>query len=1377
MDIATLGIRIDNGQAVSSVDQLTRRLDILGTTGDSAVGRLKSAFTGFAAATGLSLLGAKFLKETIDSQNAMAQLEARVRSMGGTAGHSVQELDDLSKSMQQVSTFSDEAVKSGEAMLLTFGKIKGDNFNRATQAIIDMSAALGGDLQGAALQVGKALQDPEQGLLALRRAGVSFSVSQQQVIKDLFDTGHEAQAQALILKELEKEFGGSASAARDTFGGALKGLGNDFGDLFEQTKDGTSGVVGFIRKVDEGVKSVHLFGTEIKTLTEVIGGAGLVAVLSLIGPKIVAFASLWAFSVTAAFTTAAAAGTGLTGVLWGLSFVVAPLLAGLAPLALLATAGALAIYDLNKAFDDYNDKIEEASKNTPEYVEYLKALGRAKAHTSTEFGGNVAPKSQADTDASKQLRDFISETQAQTDKQRALNAAYMGSATALAVMGAQLEGAIAKAKEHKDAKKSEWGEIDRAIDALTRENVQAAKLAAVKQNAQDTTQQAAANALMVQGAKDADLLATANLAVAHAQLVLAGTSDMDAAAHRAASDAVEIATANVLHLQAAQDAAAKMNAADVEYRKAVIGATKEEVGWAKDKLNETYRTISAEQSLKDATIDRVAAQEHANAVAKEQVDFQKSIAATVMETIRGLGNIKDQTAQFVRDQKNKQEEYQKDLRQILSDGIGKITTDGFKSFHDFFEDVFQLFSKLMARMQQEGKDSGFGFGAMKYASAGIAGGLTGYQVGSQGGTPGSGALSGAVAGFAVAGPYGAAAGALVGAAGELLGAAKASKEAAEAQKAAQQSAYTSLLQMNVTAGTSSQRAADVAATRIAADQLFDAIDKALPGLKNQTEREKELAQVRADEVIIVAKINEAEKIKAAQEAFAQFRALQDLRLRNLSAQGLTAEAKAYQDALEVQDAMNQGRSAEYVALLKTTLAIENETAAKQKAAEEAANNGKLQEELSIRMLRLSGNLIEANRRARAMDYQSQIQQAIAGGAHSDLIQQLVNVQNAEEQAAALQDVKDALTKVITTMTDKVTSALREQLTVAQGQLDAAKNQLTVGTQALQATQKAAEALTQYRDSLSLGSLSALSPVQQYATAKATFDALASQAAGGNLDAASKLPDAGNAFLSQSRNYNASGIGFANDSARVQSVVGSLASGLTQEQSDQQKIVDAAQHQVDLLTVVTDTLKQQLDAMQASADQITKAIQDSDENHIGAVVGMFRDYVTSYQQEVLGIAGAILPTAEGVFTAFTNTIHADAQSSQYLLDKIFGVLTGIGNSLLNSPVYPTSTSATNPAIPSNLRYDEGLDAYLLPNGTVYEGPTPTGKTGASASSSTNSTATVAALQLVVNRQDATIAVLQSGLSQLVEASDANTKAIADNTRITRQGLEAMRAAVA
>jgi hypothetical protein len=112
-------------------------------------------------------------------------------------------------------------------MLLTFTGIRNevgkgnDVFNQATSAATDLAAGLNQGkvtaegTQQAATLLGKALNDPIAGMTALRRVGISFTTSQQNQIKALTKSGHTLEAQKLILREVNKEFGGTARAAAD----------------------------------------------------------------------------------------------------------------------------------------------------------------------------------------------------------------------------------------------------------------------------------------------------------------------------------------------------------------------------------------------------------------------------------------------------------------------------------------------------------------------------------------------------------------------------------------------------------------------------------------------------------------------------------------------------------------------------------------------------------------------------------------------------------------------------------------------------------------------------------------------------------------------------------------------------------------------------------------------------------------------------------------------------------------------------------------------------------------------------------------------------------------------------------------------------------
>ncbi len=224
----------DAAQSASKLERSFARAGQGINRGLSGIGRgLATRLAPLAVIGAAGMLGKTFLEKTIAQEKAVKSIEAVIKSTGGVAGVTSKAAQELAASLQKVTTFGDEAILPAEALLLTFTKIGKDVFPDATKIVLDMSEALGQDLKSSAVQVGKALNDPILGVSALRRVGVSFSASQQKVIKDLAETGRVAEAQRLILKELQTEFGGAAVAARDTLGGALKALGNAFGDAFE----------------------------------------------------------------------------------------------------------------------------------------------------------------------------------------------------------------------------------------------------------------------------------------------------------------------------------------------------------------------------------------------------------------------------------------------------------------------------------------------------------------------------------------------------------------------------------------------------------------------------------------------------------------------------------------------------------------------------------------------------------------------------------------------------------------------------------------------------------------------------------------------------------------------------------------------------------------------------------------------------------------------------------------------------------------------------------------------------------------------------------------------------------------------------------------
>jgi hypothetical protein len=160
-------------------------------------------------------------------QKETAQTNAVLKSTGDAAHVTAKQVADLAEAIQHKSGIDEATIHSGENLLLTFRNIRNetgkgnDIFTQATHVMADMSTALGEDMNSAALQLGKALQDPIKGVAQLHREGVDFTAGQIATIKSMVDSGHTMAAQKLILQELNKEFGGSADALGKTLPGQI----------------------------------------------------------------------------------------------------------------------------------------------------------------------------------------------------------------------------------------------------------------------------------------------------------------------------------------------------------------------------------------------------------------------------------------------------------------------------------------------------------------------------------------------------------------------------------------------------------------------------------------------------------------------------------------------------------------------------------------------------------------------------------------------------------------------------------------------------------------------------------------------------------------------------------------------------------------------------------------------------------------------------------------------------------------------------------------------------------------------------------------------------------------------------------------------------
>ena len=195
---------------------------------------LLKEFTGLTLGVGALAAGMKWIVgEAGEAEIATARLNAVLKATGGVAGLTADELNNMATSLSNMSGVDDEAIVNAEAVLLTYTKLGKQAFPQAMRAAMDLSAVLGTDLQSAVQMLGKALDNPAEGLTALTRAAGKFTEEEEKMIQGLVDVGKLEEAQTVILEKLEGKYGGAAEAMGNTMVGSTNRLKNALNNLAE----------------------------------------------------------------------------------------------------------------------------------------------------------------------------------------------------------------------------------------------------------------------------------------------------------------------------------------------------------------------------------------------------------------------------------------------------------------------------------------------------------------------------------------------------------------------------------------------------------------------------------------------------------------------------------------------------------------------------------------------------------------------------------------------------------------------------------------------------------------------------------------------------------------------------------------------------------------------------------------------------------------------------------------------------------------------------------------------------------------------------------------------------------------------------------------
>ncbi len=278
-DIIQLGLSLDSSKVLTARDKANRALDSISRSSkrtqasvsklQRGFGRLAGAAVAFVGIRQLTRGFTAMVEATKAGEQSAAKVNSVLRATEFAAGKTARAINQLSQAMADTTLFNDDEVRNLSAVLLTFKRVQGQVFDEAIGLIADMATVLGTDLKSAALQVGKALNDPVARLTDLSRAGITFTEQQKAMVRVMAEAGDMAGAQGVIIDELRNEFGGAAAGAQTGLFGSInstKKAWDDFLEALGRTSVVQTAVGGFFDFMSKGLEMITPFRDELGLL-------------------------------------------------------------------------------------------------------------------------------------------------------------------------------------------------------------------------------------------------------------------------------------------------------------------------------------------------------------------------------------------------------------------------------------------------------------------------------------------------------------------------------------------------------------------------------------------------------------------------------------------------------------------------------------------------------------------------------------------------------------------------------------------------------------------------------------------------------------------------------------------------------------------------------------------------------------------------------------------------------------------------------------------------------------------------------------------------------------------------------------------------------
>ncbi len=216
-------------EIIAEVKKATRTIEQFAKQSEKQLGGIKFGIDVTAINQGIQLVTRalapfvdllKFsVQEALESERALASLGQAMRNVGDFSADAVADFERFAGALQDITGIQDETIIGGAALAKSFN-VTNNEAKLLVKAAIDLSAATGRDLNSSIEALGKSLNGVADKSLTKIIPGLKSLTTEQLVAGE-------------AIKLVGERFEGSAKAASETFGGALKQLTVQVGETAE----------------------------------------------------------------------------------------------------------------------------------------------------------------------------------------------------------------------------------------------------------------------------------------------------------------------------------------------------------------------------------------------------------------------------------------------------------------------------------------------------------------------------------------------------------------------------------------------------------------------------------------------------------------------------------------------------------------------------------------------------------------------------------------------------------------------------------------------------------------------------------------------------------------------------------------------------------------------------------------------------------------------------------------------------------------------------------------------------------------------------------------------------------------------------------------